>query len=123
MIPTKPLGHFVLVELIPVQFKSTGGIVLMSSKEIKREEGAGSVAKIIDFGPTAYKGFANCETPEDWGVTVGDVVELSGRYDGKKSRLADYDEKYKSLRYILDDDIVGVFSKEIVNQLIKVEDK
>ena len=117
MIPTKPLGHFVLVELIPVQFKSTGGIVLMSNDEIKREESAGSVAKILAFGPTAYKGFANCERPEDWGVTVGDTVELSGRYDGKKSRLADYDEKYKNLRYILDDDIVGVFSQEIINQL------
>ena len=123
MIPTNPLGHFVLVELIPVQFKSTGGIVLMSDTEIKREEGAGSVAKIIAFGPTAYKGFAHCETPEDWGVSVGDTVELSGRYDGKKSRLADYDDKHKSLRYILDDDIVGVFSDEIVSQLITVEDK
>ena len=117
MTPTKPLGHFVLVELVPVQFKSTGGILIMSSKEIKREENAGSVAKILAFGPTAYKGFANCETPEDWGVSVGDTVELSGRYDGKKSRLTDYDEKYKNLRYILDDDIVGVFSQEIVNKL------
>ena len=122
MMPTKPLGHFVLVELVPVQFKSTGGIVLMSGNEVKREEKAGSVAKILAFGPIAYKGFANCETPEDWGVSVGDTVELSGRYDGKKSRLSDYDEVHKNLRYVLDDDIVGVFSKEVVSQLIK-EDK
>ena len=122
MIPTKPLGHYVLVKLIPVQFKSTGGIVLMSETEIKKEEGAGDVAEIIAFGPTAYKGFADCETPQDWGVDVGDIVELSGRYDGKKSRLADYNSQHKSLRYIVDDDIVGVLSKEIVKQLIK-EDK
>lgn len=122
MIPTKPLGHFVLVKLIPVQFKSTSGIVLMSGTEIKREEGAGDVAEIIAFGPTAYKGFADCKTPEDWGVSVGDIVELSGRYDGKKSRLGDFDPVHKSLRYILDDAVVGVLSKEIVKQLIK-EDK
>jgi len=122
MTPTKPLGHYVLVKLIPVQFKSSGGIVLMSEKEIKREESAGDVAKIIAFGPTAYQGFANCETPADWGVKVGDTVELSGRYDGKKSRLGDFDPEYKKLRYILDDDIVGVLSDEIVKQLI-TEDK
>jgi hypothetical protein len=34
----------------------------------------------------------------------------------------DYDPKYKSLRYVLDSDIIGVFSEEIVKQLIK-EDK
>ena len=123
MTPTKPLGHFVLVELVPVQFKSTEGIWLMSPGEVKREESGGSVAKVLAFGPTAYKGFANCETPEDWGVTVGDTVELSGRYDGKKSRLIDYDEKYKNLRYILDDDIVGVFSQEIVDRLSTEEVK
>ena len=122
MMPTKPLGHFVLVELVPVQFKSTGGIVLMSGNEVKREEKAGSVAKILAFGPIAYKGFASCETPEDWGVSVGDTVELSGRYDGKKSRLSDYDEAHKNLRYVLDDDIVGVFSEEVVSKLIN-EDK
>lgn len=120
--PTYPLGHYVLVKLIPVQFKTASGIVLMSADEVKREEGAGDVAEIIAFGPTAYQGFAKCETPGDWGVSVGDTVELSGRYDGKKSRLGDYDPKYKNLRYILDDDIVGVLSKEIVKQLI-TEDK
>jgi co-chaperonin GroES (HSP10) len=120
--PTKPLGHYVLVKLIPVQFKSTGGIVLMSESVIKKEEGAGDVAEILAFGPICYKGFANCESPEDWGVKVGDIVELSGRYDGKKSRLADYDNQHKSLRYVVDDDIVGVLSKEIVKQLIN-EDK
>lgn len=119
-LPTKPLGHYVLVELIPVQFKSAGGIVLMSEKEVKREEGAGDVAKILAFGPIAYDGFSDCKTPEDWGVSVGDVIELSGRYDGKKSRLRDYDEKYGSLRYVLDDDIVGKFSDEMVKQLEKV---
>ena len=122
MAPTKPLGHFVLVELIDVQFKSTGGIVLITGDQLKREESAGDVAKVIAFGPTAYKGFADCKTPEDWGVKVGDTVELSGRYDSKKSRLVDYDGKYKKLRYILDDAIVGVLSEQIVKQLIK-EDK
>ena len=68
--------------------------------------------------PTAYKGFADCKAPKDWGVSIGDTVELSGRYDGKKSRLADFDPAYKNLRYILDDDIVGKISPEVVKQLI-----
>lgn len=119
-IPIKPLGHHVLVELIPVQFKSAGGIVLMSEKEIKREEGAGDVAKILAFGPTAYLGFEGCNCPEDWGVKVGDTVELSGRYDGKKSRTKDYDAKYATLRYVNDSDIIGGLSDEMVKQLEQV---
>ena len=117
-LPVKPLGHHVLIEIIPVNFKSAGGIILGSEKENERERKGRDLAKIVAFGPTCYQGFADCKGPEDWGVSVGDTVELSGRYDGKFSSVHEYDSKYKNLRYVSDSDIIGVLSKEIVNQLV-----
>lgn len=120
--PVKPLGHHVLIEIIPVQFKSTGGIILTTEKDTERERKGRDLGRVLAFGPTAYKGFSGCECAADWGVKVGDVVELTGRYNGKFSSVVDYDESYKNLRYVSDSDIIGVFSDEIVNQLIN-EDK
>ena len=117
MIPVKPLGHHVLIEIAPVQFKSAGGIILSTDSEQKREHKGRDIGKIILFGPTAYQGFEGCNSPEDWGVKEGDIVELSGRYDGKFSRVSEYDKKYASLRYINDSDIIGVLSDEMVNLL------
>lgn len=122
-LPVKPLGHHVLIEIIPVQFRSVGGIIMSSEKESERERKGRDLGKIIAFGPTAYKGFAGCEAPQDWGVSEGDVVELSGRYDGKFSSVSEYDSKYKSFRYVNDSDIIGVFSDEMVAQLEKVGEK
>lgn len=118
----KPLGHHVLIEIIPVQFKSTGGIILTTEKQHERERKGRDLGRVLAFGPTAYKGFSGCDSPTDWGVKLGDVVELKGRYDGKFSSAVDYDEKYKNLRYVSDSDIIGVFSDQMVNQLIS-EDK
>ncbi len=118
MNPVSPLGHHVLVEIIPVQFKSTGGIILTTEKEAEKERKGRDLARILEFGPTAYKGFSGCEYPKDWGVSVGDVVELKGRYDGKFSSVVDYNESYKNLRYVSDSDIIGKFNEEMLNQLI-----
>ena len=120
ILPVKPLGHYVLIEIIPVKFVSTGGIVLSSANEQERERKGRYLGKILSFGPTAYKGFEGCDTPAGWGVAEGDVVELKGRYDGKFSSVSDYDKKYETLRYVSDSDIIGIFSKEMVEQL---EDK
>ena len=116
-LPVKPLGHHVLIEIIPVQFKSEGGIILGSDKENEREKKGRDLGKILAFGPTAYKGFEGCESPADWGVKEGDVVELSGRYDGKFSSVSEYNSEYSSLRYVNDSDIIGLFSDDIVKQL------
>ena len=117
-LPVKPLGHHVLIEIIPVCFKSSGGIILTTEKEMERERKGRDLAKIVAFGPIAYQGFGDCKGPEDWGVKVGDTVELKGRYEGKFSSVHEYDSKYKNLRYVADNDIIGVLSKEIVNQLV-----
>lgn len=115
--PVKPLGFHVLIEVVPIKFKSTGGILLHSKEEQERENSGRDLGKIIAFGPTAYKGFEGCESPADWGVKLGDTVELKGRYDGKKSCIEDYDESHENLRYVSDSDIIGVFSDEMVAQL------
>ena len=120
-LPVKPLGHHVLIEIIPVNFKSSGGIILSTETENERERKGRDLAKIVAFGPTCYQGFADCKSPEDWGVSIGDTVELSGRYDGKFSSVHEYDSKYKNLRYVSDSDIIGVLSKEIVKQLVSEE--
>lgn len=117
MNPVIPLGHHVLIEIVPVKFVSSGGIIMSSENEKERERKGRDLGKILAFGPTAYKGFEGCECPEDWGVKVGDIVELSGRYDGKFSSVAEYDNAYKSLRYVMDNDIIGLFSEEITKQL------
>ena len=89
-IPVLPLGYNVLVEIIPVKIKSDFGIILSGNDEAERERKGRDLARIIAFGPTAFKGYAGCESPADWGVKDGDIVELSTRYDGKFSRAGEY---------------------------------
>ncbi len=122
MNPVKPLGHYVLIEIIPAQFKSAGGIILTTEKEEERERKGRDIGRILAFGPTAYKGFSGCESPADWGVKEQDVIELKGRYDGKFSSAVDYDKKNENLRYVSDSDIIGLFSSELESQLT-TEDK
>lgn len=119
-LPVKPLGHKVLIEVMPVQFKSRGGIIIVSENEKKREKKGREIGRILAFGPTAYLGFAGCDSPEDWGVKVGDVVELGGRYDGKHSAVVECDNKYESIRYVNDSEIIGVFSDEMIDRLQEV---
>ena len=118
MLPVKPLGHHVLIEVIPVQFKSTGGIILQTKDENERENKGRDIGKVLLIGPTAYKGFDGFSGAKAWGVKEGDIVELAGRYDGKHSSLSDYDKQYETLRYVNDSDIIGVFSEDMAKQLV-----
>lgn len=106
--PVLPLGYNVLVEIIDVQVKSTGGIILTTKDEEERERKGRDLARIIAFGPTAYKGYSGCDCPADWGVKEGDLVELSTRYDGKFTRAVEYGHDYRNYRYVSDQDIMGL---------------
>ena len=122
--PVLPLGYNVLVEIIPVQVKSSGGIFLNSSTEEERERKGRDIAKVIAFGPTAYKGYAWCESPADWGVKEGDIVELSTRYDGKFTRASEYDKEFQDYRYVSDQDIMGIANGDFLTMLqSQMEDK
>ena len=118
-IPVVPLGYNVLVEIIPVKIKSDFGIILSGNDEAERERKGRDLARIIAFGPTAFKGYAGCESPEDWGVKDGDIVELSTRYDGKFSRAGEYGKEYENYRYVNDQDIMGLAHGKFLEMLQK----
>lgn len=102
-----PCGYHVLIKMSVIEKEiETGelkGFVLASGKEHDREEHAHCVGEIVSFGPTAFKGYAGCERPEDWGAKVGDQVEFR-RYDGK----IPLNDKKKEYRIINDSDILMV---------------
>lgn len=117
MTPVHPLGFNVLVKIIPIETKSRGGIIINSEKDLERERKGRDIAEVIEFGPIAYKGYAGCDGPADWGVKVGDIVELSTRYDGKFTRASEYSDDYKKYRYVNDQDIMGLASGEFLAEL------
>lgn len=123
--PVLPLGYNVLVEIIPVQVQSSGGIILSSSDdEVERERKGRDIARIIAFGPTSYKGYEGCDCPADWGVKEGDLVELSTRYDGKFTRAHEYHSDFQNYRYVSDQDIMGIANGDFLTMLKKqLEDK
>jgi co-chaperonin GroES (HSP10) len=117
MTPVKPLGFNCLVKIIPVEAKTKSGIITLSSTDEERERKGRDIAEVVAFGPVAFKGYEGCSSPADWGVQVGDIVELSTRYDGKFTRASEYNEAYKNYRYVNDQDIMGLASGEFLAQI------
>ena len=103
----KPLGFYVLLELVEVEQVTAGGILLPEDL-ISKEQDATSVGYVRAIGPTAFAGYPGCEPvtggkPADkWGLYVGQRVEYR-KYEGKKSAVPGY-ENY---RYIPDSHIIG----------------
>lgn len=108
----KPTGFKVLIQAEEVLTETESGIVFASNEYKEREENGIDIGKVLAFGPIAYKGYAGCNGPEDWGVKVGDKVEFVRNF-GKKSRLAIDRKECANWRIINDSDIVGVI--EVVN--------
>lgn len=106
----KPVGFKVLVEVSPVEEKSPGGIITSLPNELERERKGRDVGKILAFGPICFQGYADCKTPADWGVKIGDLVEFN-RYDGKETRMAEVCPEMKNYRYINDNDIIAVIEE------------
>lgn len=117
--PVLPLGYNVLVEIIPVQIKSNGGIIISGADEAEKERKGRDLARIVAFGKTAFKGYAGCDCPADWGVKDGDIVELSTRYDGKFTRAGEYGKQYANYRYVNDQDIMGLANGDFLVMLQK----
>lgn len=115
--PVLPLGYNVLVEILPFQVTSPGGIITHSINEAERERKGQDIARIIAFGPTAYIGYSGCDKPSDWGVKEGDIVELSTRYVGKFTRAGEYNKAYENYRYVDDRDIQGLANSEFLEML------
>lgn len=103
----KPVGFYVLIEDVEVEEVTPGGIIVPNEVKDREQEGV-DFGTILAFGPICFAGYTKaggeyCESPEDWGVKVGDKVEFR-RYEGKKSNKGDG----RNLRYVPDSAIIGV---------------
>ncbi len=114
-MPAKPLGFYVLVEVVEVESESAGGIYLGDQG---REQSAEEVGYLRAVGSTAYNGWEGCEKDpaltieprhpyQKWGLEIGDMVEFRA-YEGKKCIVPGYER----WRYIPDSHIVGVVNRE-----------
>lgn len=102
-MPARPLGFYVLVEVVEVETQSSSGIY-MGKQE--REQSAEEVGYLRDVGPTAYHGWEGCKDYKDWGLELDDLVEFRA-YEGKKCIVPGYER----WRYIPDSHIVGVVNE------------
>mgnify|MGYP003651261860 CR=1 FL=1 len=109
----KPCGPHILIEVLPVEVKSAGGIVMHSENEAKREHSGRDIGWVRALGNTAFQDLPGCTagTPSgraaQWGFKIGDLIEFR-RYDGKIPRLADKVKEYENYRLITDTDILAV---------------
>lgn len=122
----KPLGFYVLVEMIEVEQVTAGGIVL-PGEMIDKEQQATDVGYVRAIGPTAYVGYPGCDETEKpeldpvlehvggptispaekWGLEVGMKIEYR-KFEGKPSAIPEY----KNFRYIPDSHIIGAVDDE-----------
>jgi co-chaperonin GroES (HSP10) len=119
----KPLGFYVLIEMVNVEKMSEGGIVL-PDELINKEQSAVDVGYVRAIGPTAFAGYPGCEPmghidPEKgllgfkrepyemWGLELGQKIEYR-KFEGKASAVPNH-ENY---RYIPDSHIIGAIDDE-----------
>lgn len=93
-----PAGFQVLLEVVDVPEKTSGGIILADeTKDIQKH--AASVCKVIALGPDAYKN--EHKFPSGPYCSEGDFILLN-KYSGKICKTAG-----KDLRLINDDEVCG----------------
>ena len=101
----KPLGFYVLVEMVEVEQVSSGGIVL-PGELVNKEQEATDVGHVRAIGPTAYVGYPGCDGDDNpaqkWGLEVGMKIEYR-KFEGKPSAIPGYE----NFRYIPDSHIIG----------------
>ena len=119
----KPLGFYVLVEMVEVEAVTKGGIILAKA-EVARDQEATSIGYVRAIGPTAFHGYPGCDETkeiergdttylveaiphEKWGLEIGQKIEYR-RYEGKTSAA----EGYEKHRYIPDSHIIGAIEDE-----------
>lgn len=117
----KPLGFYVLIEMVEIEKKSAGGIIL-DHKDVERLQEGCDIGYIRAIGNTAFRGFAGCQPTEYppnhefyslephqiWGFNIGDKVEYR-RFEGKVSGVDGNDR----FRYIPDTQIIGLVEASI----------
>ena len=107
----KPAGYFVLIEIEPVEETFANSAIVMAEDSRKKEIGGRDIGTVVSFGPIAFKGFDGCDSPEDWGVKIGDRVEFN-MYDGKTPRVSELDKNLENLKLIKDNDIIAIVESD-----------
>lgn len=108
----RPCGYRLLVGMLKIDGVSEGGIVL-TSQHVRDQGYLRFVAKVLAVGPGAYRApkfndgipLEN-RSPEPW-AKVGDVV-IIGQYSGQAVPCLDGDDAIQTLKFINDDEILGV---------------
>jgi hypothetical protein len=101
----RPKGATVLIEVLPYDGKSKGGIILDSEKQKKREESGRDMGRIVEFGPLAFVGLTGCNSPADWGFKVGDIVGLADRNPRRMPWGIEDQTEYKNYRIVRDEEL------------------
>lgn len=102
-----PSGYYVLIEMDAVKDKTESGLIVKTPDNIKREKVGNCVGRILEIGPSAFKNLScGVNSPEDWGVKVGDKVEFTS-YDGKMPKTAKDINGETNLRLIQDQHIIA----------------
>lgn len=106
-LPLKPCGTYVLVKMMTIKAETASGIVVKSDEQVKREQAGCDICMVLAFGPKAFKSLEGVEKPEDWGVRIGGVYELTARYEGKDVRIAELNRRYEQYKLVPDTVLIG----------------
>jgi co-chaperonin GroES (HSP10) len=108
----QPAGWRILVGLVKIEEKTTGGILLVEDYK-KGREYLRSVGKVLAVGSEAYlhEKFGGgiplqVREPKPW-VSVGDVVMI-GQYAGQTISVLDVDGNVQNLKLLNDDEVLAV---------------
>lgn len=120
----KPLGFYVLIEMVNIEKTTEGGIVLPEDL-VAKEQSAVDIGYVRAIGPTAFAGYPGCDVEvftsnnplslksetikpyACWGLELGQKIEYR-KFEGKGSAVPGH-ENY---RYIPDSHIIGAIDDE-----------
>ena len=112
----EPKGNMILVEQIPVEMKTAGGIITGLGDEEKRQQMGQRVGIVREMGADAYKSETGF-TGSDAYCEVGDVI-LFPRYSGTQFQISEIMNEPKKdgevhFHLMPDTDVMAVMSGDL----------
>ena len=84
----KPVGNYVLLKPKMIEKQSEGGIIL-PEELTQKEQMVENTGKIVAFGPTAFKRWKGCESPQ-WMEKACNRYSEVKEIDGSFEQLCDF---------------------------------